>query len=254
MSDENFRRQLNQVFDEVAGAPSSNLRDRVRNAVGSAPAARGEYWIAAVAAAVMAILVVGVLLVAGPLRGPVVPVGPSHITPSPSASPAAAPSPSASPAATPSNLPAFVCTSESVASSTATPATSAPPVVFITAVRTGSHPGYDRITVEFGNGVPKNVEVSGPTSGTNFTLSPSGMQVTLKGDHGILVTIRGSDLHTSYTGPTDIVTGDPTIAEVRRVQDFEGVVQLGLGVNGAGCYRAFWLTNPDRLVIDVQGA
>jgi hypothetical protein len=244
MSDENFRRELNQVFDDMAGSPSSNLRDRVRNAVGTAPAARGEYWIAAVAAAVIAILVVGVLLVAGPVRGPITPVGPPHNTPSPSASPAA----------TPSNLPAFVCASQSFVTKATTPASSAPPVVFISAMRTGSHTGYDRITIEFSNGVPNDVKVGSPTSGTNFTLSPSGMQVTLKGDHGILVTIRGSDLHTSYSGPTDIVTGDPTIAEVRRVQDFEGVVQLGLGVNGAGCYRAFWMTNPDRLVIDVQTA
>ena len=42
--------------------------------------------------------------------------------------------------------------------------------------------------------------------------------------------------------------------EVKRLEDFEGVVQLGLGVNGSGCYRAFFLTNPDRLVIDLQGA
>ncbi len=78
------------------------------------------------------------------------------------------------------------------------------------------------------------------------------MQATLKGDHGILITIHGADLHTAYSGATDIVTGGPTIAEVRRVQDFEGVVQLGLGVNGAGCYSASWMNGPDRLVIDVQ--
>jgi hypothetical protein len=127
-------------------------------------------------------------------------------------------------------------------------------VVFISAVRTGSHTGYDRVTIEFANGIPQDVTVSAPAPGTAFTLSPSGMQATLKGDHGILITVHGSDLHTSYTGSTDIVTGDPTIAEVRRVQDFEGVVQLGLGVNGIGCYNAFWMTGPDRLVIDVQQA
>jgi hypothetical protein len=244
MSDENFRRDLNQIFDEVAGSPSSNLRHRVRSAVTAAPEPRGFYWIAGVAAAVIAILVVGVFLIAGPLRGPISPVGPAP----------SAPTPAASPTAVPSQLPAFACGSQSFVAKATTPAATTPPVVFISAVRTGTHAGYDRITIEFGNGVPNNVEVGGPVSGAHFTLSPSGMQVTLKGDHGILITIHGSDLHTSYSGPTDIVTGDPTIAEVRRVQDFEGVVQLGLGVNGAGCYRAFWMTNPDRLVIDVQSA
>jgi hypothetical protein len=38
------------------------------------------------------------------------------------------------------------------------------------------------------------------------------------------------------------------------VQDFEGVVQLGLGVNGASCYRAFFLQDPARLLIDVKAA
>lgn len=249
MSDERFRRELNQIFDDVAGSPSSNLRNRVRSAVSAAPEARGPYWIAAVAAAVIAVLLVGVLLVSGPLRGSHSPVGGAHATASPSPSPTGSPTPSpaASPTATPSQLPAFACG----AANTYTFG-SGPSVADINAVRTGSHSGYDRLTVEFANGAPHDVQVGQPFSGTTFIMSPSGVQATLKGDHGILITFHGSDLHTSYSGSTDIVTGDSTIAEVRRVQDFEGVVQLGLGINGAGCYRAFWLTGPDRFVIDVQ--
>jgi hypothetical protein len=93
-----------------------------------------------------------------------------------------------------------------------------------------------------------------PQSGTTFTKSPSGQTVTLLGTSGILVTLRGADLHTSYSGSTDIKTGYTTLVEVRQVQDFEGVVQLGLGLNGPGCYRAVVLTAPTRLVIDVQAA
>jgi len=252
MSDENFRRDLSQVFDEIAGSPSSNLRDRVRNAVAAPPAARTEYWIAAVAAAVIAILVVGVLVVAGPLRNSPTPVGVAQPTPSGPVTPS--PSATASPAATPSPSPAFTCTAQDFVFKATTPASSAPPVAFISAIRTGAHSGYDRVTVEFANGVPHDVQVNAPFDGTNFTLSPSGRQVSLQGSRGILVIIHASDLHTSYTGPTDIVTGDPALAEVRQVEDFEGVVQLGLGVNGTGCYRVTWLTNPDRLVIDVQAA
>lgn len=245
MSDERFRRELNQVFDDVAGSPGSNLRNRVRSAVSAAPEARGPYWIAAVAAAVMAVLLVGVLLVSGPLRGSHSPVGGAHATASPTGSPTSPPA--TSPSATPSQLPAFACGTANAYTSG-----SAPSVADISAVRTGSHSGYDRLTVEFANGPPHDVQVNQPFSGTTFTMSPSGVQAVLRGDHGILITLHGSDLHTSYSGSTDIVTGDSTIAEVRRVQDFEGVVQLGLGVNGAGCYRAFWLTGPDRFVIDVQ--
>jgi hypothetical protein len=252
MSDENFRRDLNRVFDEVAGSPSSNLRERVRTAVVATPERRGTYWIAAVAAVVIATLLVGVLVVSGPLRRGVTPVAAPQATPSPQVTPSAEQTPS--PSATPSQQPAYSCLAQSFVFKATTPPTPTPPVAFISAIRTGTHNGYDRVTVEFANGVPHDVQVSAPFDGTNFTLSPSGRQVTLKGSRGLLVVIHGSDLHTSYSGPTDIITGDPTLAEVRQVEDFEGVVQLGLGVNGTGCYRVTLLTNPDRLVIDVQAA
>ena len=84
--------------------------------------------------------------------------------------------------------------------------------------------------------------------------SPKGDQVTLAGKNGILVVVHGADLHTAYSGSTDIKTGYATLVEVRQVEDFEGVVQLALGVSGATCYRAFILTNPTRLVIDIQAA
>jgi hypothetical protein len=82
--------------------------------------------------------------------------------------------------------------------------------------------------------------------------SPKGDQVTLSGKNGILVVIHGADMHTVYKGSIDLKTGYATLVEVREVEDFEGVVQLALGVSVATCYRAFILTNPTRLVIDIQ--
>lgn len=122
--------------------------------------------------------------------------------------------------------------------------------MFIDALHTGTNAAYDRLTVEFANGVPTPIEVT-IRRGTSFTMSPSGIQTNLRGENGILIVIHGADLHTSYTGSTDLVTGYPTLAEVKRVEDFEGTVQLALGVNGAGCYRTSFLSNPNRFVIDV---
>ena len=243
MGNDDFRHELNRAFDEVSGSPSPALSDRVRSAVTHAPDARGPYWIAGVAAAVIAVLIVGVLFVANPLRRPTGPVGAGQPSPtgSQSASPSASPTPTA-------QLPAFVCTAQDFPANQ-TP----PPLAYISAVRTGTHGTYDRVTIEFANRVPGAVQISAP-GGTTFTMSPSGQSATVKGDHGILVTIHDADLHTSYSGSIDIVTGYGTLVEVRRVEDFEGVVQLGLGVKGSGCYRAFFMTNPDRLVIDVQAA
>ena len=208
----------------MSGTPSSTLRDRVRSSVAQAPEARAPYWIAAVAAVVMAVLIVGILFVANPLRRAPVNSGP------------------------PATQSPFACASSSPISSSTAPA-----VAYINDVRTGTHSGYDRLTVEFKNGAAAEIDVS-PQSGTNFTLAPSGLPATLAGQNGILVTIHGSDLPTDYSGATDIKTGYPALVEIRRVEDLEGVVQLGLGINGPACYRALPLNNPSRLVIDIQAS
>lgn len=247
MSNDNFRRELNDAFDNIAGSPSPALRDRVRSSVSQAPEERGPYWIAAVAAAVLAVAIVGVLFVFNPLNRPQVPVGPGPSpTPSasPSPSPAVSPSPSASPTATPTA--SYVCTASAPITNSKAPA-----VVYVNAIRTGAHTGYDQLTVQFSNGQPASVQLQ-PQAGTKFTMSPSGLGVTLAGQNGILITIHGADAHTAYTGSRDIKTGDRGLVEVRVVQDFEGVVQLALGIAGPACYRVQILPNPVRLVIYIQ--
>jgi hypothetical protein len=250
MPNENFRRELGHVFDEMTGSPTAALPDRVRSSLGSIPEQRAPFWIAGVAAGVIAAMVVGILVVASFNRNPtgIAPAGAP--SPSPSASPAASPTASPTPE---SNLPAFQCTDSLMHLDYA----KSPSQALIDALRTGTHSGYDRVTVEW-NGSPAP---AGPTSievmvqsGTSFTRSPSGQAMTLAGKNGILVIIRNADLHTGYSGPTDIKTGYATLVEVRQVEDFEGVVQLGLGVSGAACYRAFLLATPDRLVIDIKSA
>ena len=69
-------------------------------------------------------------------------------------------------------------------------------------------------------------------------LSPSGEQVTLAGQNGLLVTVHGADLHTAFSGSRDILTWGGSLVEIRVIQDFEGVVQFALGVNGPACYTA----------------
>jgi len=140
----------------------------------------------------------------------------------------------------------FVCGSSTTISSQ-NPQLSA----YIDAVRTGTHAGYDRITIEFQNGQPGSVELR-PQNNATFTSSPKGEVVTLAGSAGILVVIHGADEHTAYSGATDFKTGYPVLLEERQMEDFEGTVQWGLGLSKSACYRAFFLANPTRLVIDVQ--
>jgi hypothetical protein len=248
-----FRRDLNREFDAISGTPSPALSARVRSALAQGRQARtGPFWMAGLAAGLIAAIVVGVLVVASFNR---------HQTsilpgtaPTPSASPSASPSPSLTPSPSPaqtppdSNLPAFVCAGPVSLAGTQTPA-----VAFVDAVRTGTHAGYDRVTIEFNNGEPANVDMS-PHAGTTFTQGASGQQVTLQGSTGMLVIIHGADEHTAYSGSIDIKPGYSVLLELRQVEDFEGTVQWGLGLSKSACYRAFYLTNPARLVIDIQNS
>jgi len=244
---DNFRRDLNNAIEDVSGAPSPALRDRVRSAIGEAQPARSTYWIAAVAACVMTALIVGILYVNNPFRR--LPVG-ANPTPTPIASPSAQPTPSPSPSATPT--PAYICTADTVDQMSP----KGDPIAYASTARTGSHDGYDRFVIQFANGFPTEFVELTPRDGTSFNETSSGQTIKLKGSNGILVRIHGADMHTSYSGKTDWVTGYATLAEVRVLEDFEGVINIGLGVNGNGpaCYRAFYQTNPNVLVIDVQTA
>ncbi len=154
---QNFRRDLNREFDSISGSPSPALSARVRSAVvQDRPARTGPFWMAGLAAALIAIIVVGVLVVAsfnrhqtGVLPG---------TAPSPSASPSASPSPVATPT---SNLPAFVC-----GVNTSLSPQQAPPSAYVSDVRTGTHAGYDRITITFTDGLPGSISLKPQNSAT----------------------------------------------------------------------------------------
>jgi len=244
---QNFRRDVNREFDAISGSPSPALSARVRAALAeNRPARTGPFWMAGLAAGLIAAIVVGVLVVSNLNRHQ------TGVLPgtAPTASPSASLTPSPSPAQTPpdSNLPAFFC-----GGTVSLVSTSSPTVAFVDAVRTGTHPGYDRVTIEFNNGEPGSVDIS-PHIGTTFTQGASGQQVTLQGSSGLLVIIRGADEHTAYTGSTDIKAGYSVLLELRQVEDFEGTVQWGLGLSKTACFRVFYLTNPARLVIDIQNS
>ena len=251
MSRESFRRDISREFDAISGSPSPALSARVRSALDEqAPTRPRPFWVAGLAAGLIAAIVISLLVVMNFNRHQTG-VAPAGLpTASPSAAATATPNvtPSPSPAQTPpdSTLPAFVC-----GSVPALVGTQSPTVSFVDQVRTGTHAGYDRVTIQFNNGEPGKVDVA-PQSSANFILGPSGQPVTLAGNAGLLITIHGADEHTAYSGATDFKTGYPVLLEARQVQDFEGVVQWGLGLSKSACYRAFFLTNPARLVIDIQ--
>jgi len=119
-------------------------------------------------------------------------------------------------------------------------------------VRTGSHGGYDRLTIEFQNGRTGTIKLTSQAN-TKFVTDAKGDTVTLAGKYGLLIRIAGADSHTAFNGTTDIKSSNfPGILEVRQLGDFEGVVQWGVGLASKPCIRTDILSNPTRLVIDIK--
>jgi hypothetical protein len=211
------------------------------------------YRIVAVAAVLVAAVAVGVIFAVNSNRPHLTDVRPLGAIMSPSASPAASPDPTPIPSASPSPVasPTPVASSYVCGSSTTFTGKQPPLSAYIDAVRTGTHTGYDRLTIELQGGQPESIKLQ-PQIGTSFTGDGKGDTVTLAGKDGLLVSMFSSDAHTAYSGPTDIKTGFAGLLEVRIVGDYEGYVHFGLGLAKPACYDAFILTNPTRLVIDIQ--
>ena len=237
MGREDFRRELRDGFESIAGPPDAGLPGRVHAALVESPERRGPVWIAGLAAALIAVVVVAAFFISGSIRQQQ--NIPSGVLPSPTPLPSALP--------TASN---WTCTSTYFYTTQG----QGPAVAYVDAVRTGTHSGYDRITIEFKNGVPGDIKIAAQDN-TTFTQGASGRTVSLSGSAGLLVTIDGAEEHSAYSGSTDFVTASyPVLREARQVQDFEGVVQWGLGLSKSACYRAFVLQGPSRLVVDVANS
>jgi hypothetical protein len=118
----------------------------------------------------------------------------------------------------------------------------------VVAVRVGQHEGYDRFVIEFDGAVPSYAVTR--QGSPEFTLSPRDELVRLEGTSGVLVRAQMTDW-TGYRAATAFHPRYPYLREARLVENFEGVLQWSLGVQGRPCLRVFTLTGPDRLVVDV---
>jgi hypothetical protein len=217
----------------------------------------------AATAVILGAAVIGLSMVGG---GPFIGGDPSA---SPSLAPSAEPSversaepsvessasPSIEPSAEPSGdeLPPFACgDSETIVEATYTDI--AP--LLLTDVRIAGHDGYDRVVFEYEGDLTPELRVT-PDDGP-YIQNPSGLPVDVNGDPVYLVNVTGASAHDmdsgeqTYTGPTDFDPGLEQIVQLVESGDFEAVNNWYLGVNGSTCLRLFALTDPGRLVIDVQ--
>jgi hypothetical protein len=121
-------------------------------------------------------------------------------------------------------------------------------------VRVGVNQGFDRVVLEFlGSGAPGyRVEyVDRPVRQCG-----SGEPASVAGDGWLLVTLRGTQAHNDR-GEATVQQRErrlkmPVVQELEFTCDFEGVVQIALGVSRPNRYRVVELANPTRLIVDIQ--
>ena len=130
------------------------------------------------------------------------------------------------------------------------------PAMQLTAVRVAHQTGYDRIVFEFAPQPGATAHLPAYTvsrqASAKFVKDPSGQLVTLRGSAGLRIVLHGASGATSYTGSRDQIVNLPVVQEVEQLGDFEAVLSWGAGLSQASCIRTLELSNPTRLVIDVQ--
>ncbi len=135
----------------------------------------------------------------------------------------------------------------------ATPAPAQPSISTMTGIRTGLHPGFDRIVLD----------LTGPRPGVTYqradelTADGSGDVVWLTGERFVAVVVNPAQAHndagaSTYTGPEKFRT--PNLRNVMAVAltgDYEGYLSIGLGVRHDSSVNVFTLASPTRVVIDI---
>lgn len=120
----------------------------------------------------------------------------------------------------------------------------------VNALRAAHQPGNDRLVFELtGTTVPAyEIKIA-----STFT-APSGQSVPVDGNAFFSVRLTGQAHNTaggrSYPQADPFRPGLPLIREVKLVEDFEGVVIFGVGLERLSCPTVLTLLSPPRIVLD----
>lgn len=180
---------------------------------------------------------------------------PASSTSEPSPSPAA--ESTAAPEATPADSEAPPSGPEEFVCSQAFDGTGNIDIAHLVNVRVGTHPAFDRIVFEFiEDGTPAyRLEPAAPP----FVEDPSGQPMTVNGSDFFLIALHGGtkvadDGSLAYTGPTEFEPDFPQLVHLVERGDFEAVSSwyIGMADSPDGCFRAFELSDPSRVVIDIE--
>lgn len=145
------------------------------------------------------------------------------------------------------SLPAFACVPSVTIASTTDRAQ-------VTDVRVGTHDGYDRVVFEFDSGLPDAV-IEGALP--PFYADASGLVIEVTGSAFLKVAMHGAskvspDGVVTYDGSTNFEPEFDRLLQLLEGGDFEAVSTWYLGLDGGSCFRILTLSDPSRLVIDIE--
>jgi len=122
-------------------------------------------------------------------------------------------------------------------------------------LRVARNEGFDRVVIDFGQGAP----ISGwrVEYVDRAERCGSGDPVTVAGQGRLRLRLRSAQAHDDAGNPTirqreTTFNAMAVLREMKMICDFEGEVEIVLGVAKVSPYRVLELQNPSRLVIDVQ--
>lgn len=122
------------------------------------------------------------------------------------------------------------------------------------AMRVGRNEGFDRLVLDFGDSAvpPYHIEyVDSPVRSCG-----SGEAVPVAGQGWLKVRLRAAQAHDDAGNATvrdrQIVATTPVLREVEIICDFEGEVEVVLGVQTPNPYRVLVVPTPNRLIVDVR--
>lgn len=127
-------------------------------------------------------------------------------------------------------------------------------IAVVAAVREAEHEGFDRIVIEFRDGILPGYTVSHPTE--KITECGSGHEVDLESSKSLEIRIEPARAYTeegeSTVSHADRSPALPAVEEIRVICDFEAMFTLAAGTAGRLPFRVLTLESPARLVVDVR--